>query len=93
MGVFMRVGRVKAFLRDGKWKCANAQLERRLNRLTDEWIQETGGPPIDDSDHERTVAEEIAGRVGGKIARHVAASPNKSARIYIDRRQLRLDFG
>jgi len=88
----VRFGRRKAFLRRGKWLSADAGLESRLNRVTDDWIQETGGPPINDRDHERTVANEIAARLGGRIAKRVPPAARQSAQIYISRRQMRLNF-
>jgi len=92
MGVMVRFGNRKAFLRRGAWLSADAGLESRLNRATDDWIQQTGGPPINDRDHERTVAEEIATRFGGRVAKHVPPPASQSAQIYISRRQMRLDF-
>jgi len=92
MGVMVRFGTQKAFLRKGYWLSSNAALESQLNELTTSWIQETGGPPIEDRDHERTVAQEIANRLGGRIVRRVAPSATQSAQIYISRRQLDLDF-
>ena len=92
MGILVRFGKQKAFLRRGEWWCANPDLEEELNRVTEDWIQKTGGPPIKDRDHERTVAQEIAGRMGGKIAKRVAPSPRRTQAIYISRRQLGFDF-
>ncbi len=88
----VRFGKRKAFLRRGEWFSADTGLESRLNRATDDWIQETGGPPIDDHDHERTVAKTIAARFGGRIAMRVAPPARQSAQAYISRRQMRLDF-
>ncbi len=92
MGILVRIGTRKAFLRRGEWKCADAELEQRLNLLTTRWIQETGGPPMDDHDHERTVAEQIAGQVGGTIAMRAAPSLRRNSHIFISRRQLQFDF-
>lgn len=90
MGVMIRIGKRKAFLRRGEWISADEELETRLNAATDEWIQETGGPPLDDPDHEWTVATTMVERFGGKVAKRVAPSPAQSAGIYISRRQMRL---
>ena len=92
MGVLVRFGKHKAFLRDGEWKCANEEFENRLNRTMKAWIQETGGPPIEDSDHERTAAEEIARRLGGRVAKRAAPAPRRTRSTYISQRQLDLDF-
>ena len=92
MGVMVRFGRAKAFLRAGKWLCADGQLEARLNEATDSWIQQTGGPPVDDRDHERTVAHEIALRMGGRIIQRVRPPAGSAAATYIGRRQMSFDF-
>ncbi len=92
MGVMVRFGKQKAFLRRGEWFSADPNLENRLNQVTNRWIQQTGGPPLNDHDHERTVAREIAARCGGRIIVRIRPSPKLSARIYISRRQLDLDF-
>ncbi len=92
MSVQVRFGRQIAFLRRGEWFSSDPRLESRLNDTTTEWIQETGGPAIHDSDHEGTVAREIAGRFGGRIVRRVQPSSRLTAEIYIARRQLDLDF-
>jgi len=92
MGVMVRFGRKKAFLRRGSWISADPSLETLLTDTTEAWIQETGGPPIRDKDHEYTVARVIADRLGGRIARRTPGSSPKVAAIYISRRQLKLDF-
>jgi len=88
----VRFGSQKAFLRRGEWFSANAGLESQLNDITTSWIQETGGPPLDDHDHERTVAETIAGLMGGRVVRRVRPSAKLTAQIYIARRQMDLPF-
>jgi hypothetical protein len=71
---------------------SSPELEQQLNRATSDWIQATGGPPINDRDHERTVAVEIARKFDGRVAVRVKPSRSLSARIYISRRQLDLPF-
>jgi len=88
----VRFGKHKAFLRRGEWVCADGDMEDHLNEITTKWIRETGGPPIEDADHERSVAEEIARRLDGRIAMRVAPSPRRTRAIYIGRRQLDFDF-
>ncbi len=92
MGVMVRFGKRKAFLRRGEWVSSDSALESRLNATTDRWIQQTGGPPIEDEDHERTVANEISELLGGRIARRIPPALARSAQIYISRRQMRFDF-
>lgn len=91
MGVMVRFGKRIAFLRRGEWCSADPALETRLNDFTHSWIQETGGPPIKDRNHERTVAREIAGRLGGRVIRGVRPSHKNTGEDYVSLRQL--DFG
>ena len=90
MGVLAQFDGRKAFLRQGAWVSASRALENRLNDATEAWIQETGGPPLSDSDPERTVARTIAARLGGRILIHQQGDPSESRRVFLERRQLRL---
>ncbi len=92
MGVMVRFGRQIAFLRRGEWVSANPGLEEKLNRLTRSWIQQTGGPPVNDRNHERTVARELAARLGGRVVRGIRPATKKTAGDYISLRQLSLGF-
>jgi len=92
MGVLARFGRRKAFLRHGEWRSADPQLEALLNQTTRRWIEQTGGPAIEDEDHDATTAAHIVAMLGGQILRHVPPTRNVTARLYIRLRQLRLDF-
>lgn len=92
MGTLVRFGKQKAFLREGEWRCANHELETRLNEVTQTWIQQTGGPPVADRDHEQTVAQEIAERLDGRIITRVSPPSRKAAGVYVSLRQLHLDF-
>jgi len=92
MSVLVRFGKQKAILRQGVWVSADAEFERLLNATTEKWIQATGGPPITDRDHERTVAKAIAEELGGRVLLRVKTSRKQAARLYISRRQLHLDF-
>ena len=88
----MRVRRQTAFLRGGMWRCSDSRLENELNELTRKWIQATGGPPIEDRNHEMTAAKRVVALLGGRVCGHVKPSLKKSADIYISQRQLDLDF-
>jgi hypothetical protein len=90
MGVLVQFDGRKAFLRQGAWVAADHALEQRLNRATEAWIQETGGPALNDSQPERTVADTIAARLGGRILIHQPGDASESRKVYLDRRQLRL---
>jgi hypothetical protein len=92
MGVVVRIGRVKAFLRAGEWRSADLRIERDLNQITADWINATGGPPVDARDPDRHVAQEICRRQGGKILLSAAASGKTVFRTYLSKRQLRFDF-
>jgi len=92
MGVIVRLGRVKAFLRAGEWRSADRTVEVNLNRLTSEWIRDTGGPPVDSRHPDQDVANEICRRNGGKILLSVPASGKTAYRSYLSRRQMTFDF-
>ena len=92
MGVVLRVGRQKAFLRDGEWWSADPDLEQRLNEITQSWIEETGGPPLSSADPEREAAREISRRAGGRILLHVPANGESASRTWFRKRQYRLAF-
>jgi hypothetical protein len=92
MGVVVKIGVRKAILREGQWRCADPRLELRLNRETDRWILETGGPEIGSADPEADVARTIAGRCGGVMKLHVQAPSKRSSALYFSRRQYSFDF-
>ncbi|OHE77376.1 MAG: hypothetical protein A2107_14730 [Verrucomicrobia bacterium GWF2_62_7] len=92
MGVVVRIGKVKAFLRAGEWRSADQRVEESLNRLTTEWIRSTGGPAIDARNPDYDVAQEICRQKGGKVLLSVAASGKTVFRSYIARRQMSFDF-
>jgi len=90
MGVVLSVSRQRAFLRDGEWRCADPQLERRLNQVTENWIVASGGPGLSSPDPEMEVALEISRRVGGRVLMQSPANARRSARVYFSRRQYKL---
>ena len=92
MGVVVRIGFRKALLRDGRWRCANPELERELNAQTRAWIEETGGPHLESRDPEAELAREITRRAGGVVVMHTPADPRRSRQRYFEMRQYRLDF-
>ncbi len=92
MGVILTLGRQKAFLRDGEWRSADLDLERRLNESTGAWILATGGPSLNSPDPEAEVAKELARVTGGRVLLQSKSNARKSARIYFARRQYRLEF-
>ena len=92
MGVYVRFGRRKAFLRRAEWWSSDRDLEERLNHLTRMWIRETGGPPIQDDDHDYSVAREMSARLGGRIASRARPASTRSADAYMSRRQMAFDF-
>jgi hypothetical protein len=92
MGVVLRIGARKAFLREGQWRCADPRLELRLNRETDRWISRTGGPDLASSDPEADVAQAMANLCRGVVQLHVQADPKRSTWVYFSRRQYSFDF-
>ncbi len=92
MSVLARVGGHKAILRMGQWVSANPNTELELNRLTDAWIEETGGPPLTDPDHEYSVAREILRRMGGRVVQRIVPESRRARAVYVARRQLKLKF-
>ena len=92
MGVVVRIGKVKAFLRAGEWRSADQRVEESLNRLTSEWIRNTGGPVISARNPDYDLAQEICRQKGGKVLLSVAASGKTAFRSYISRRQMSFDF-
>lgn len=92
MGIVVSIRRTKAFLRDGTWRCCEADLESALNDSTQAWILETGGPPLNSPDPELDVAREMTRRHGGRIVLKVQAPPRQAARDYFSKRQYKLVF-
>lgn len=90
MPVLVRIQGQKAILRDGKWWSAHRDIERLLNKATEEWIEHTGGPALDDPDPERTVAQIILSQFGGHIRLRVPARHPETRRLYLSRRQMEL---
>jgi|YelNatPaOPRAMG01_1025707.scaffolds.fasta_scaffold00154_20 hypothetical protein len=90
MSVLARIQGQKAILREGKWWSAHRDIERMLNDATEEWIEHTGGPALDDPDPERTVAQTILSQLGGHISLKVAARDPEARRLYLSRRQMKL---
>jgi hypothetical protein len=92
MGVILALGKQKAFLRDGEWRCADLALEKKLNEITGAWILETGGPKLDAPDPEVEVARELARQTGGRLLLQSKSNAKRAARIYFARRQYKLAF-
>ncbi len=90
MGTIVRFEKQKALLRLGVWRCADLDLEQRLNLLTEEWIQQTGKPSMSSTDPEREVAQEMAARLNGVIVHHIPSHGHDAARLYFSKRQLKL---
>lgn len=92
MSVLIRFGKHKAFLRAGHWMSASAALEEMLNQETVRWMRETGGPPIREIDQERSVANEMAERFGGRVLLRMQTRSSRSKQAFFDLRQLEFDF-
>jgi hypothetical protein len=92
MGILARVRGQKAILREGVWRSADAPLEESLNRITEEWIRETGGPPVGARNPEGITAREILKRTGGRVLLRIPVKSRRSGSVYIALRQYRLPF-
>jgi hypothetical protein len=92
MGVVVKIGSRKAFLREGQWRSADLRLELRLNEETERWIGETGGPELASADPEADVARAMASLCGGVVQMHVRAHTKRSTSLYVSRRQYTFDF-
>jgi len=88
--VLVRINGQKAILRSGVWRSADPRMEKMLNAATDSWIRQTGGPPLHDRDPERTVAESIVPRLGGRIVLRIPTRQDATRRHYLSRRQMDL---
>ncbi|MEX2263268.1 MAG: hypothetical protein WD696_15025 [Bryobacteraceae bacterium] len=91
MSVLLRIGRKVAILRDGKWVSADSRLEAQLERETESWFVDNGGPPISHFDPEHATASEMARRLGGRIAIRIPAS-SRSRVLFDAKRQLEFKF-
>ncbi len=92
MGVIVALGKQKAVLRRGEWRCADQALERQLNRWTEEWLLSGRAPGLDEPDHEMAVAREMAARLGGRILYRARTTPQRAVRDFFAKRQFRLAF-
>lgn len=92
MGVILILGRRRAILRRGEWRCADIGLERRLNLWTEEFLRSAEGPGLAEADQEMAVAREMAARTGGRVIHAAQSSPERTARDFFSKRQLPLAF-
>lgn len=92
MGVIVSIGRHRALLRRGEWRCADLALERRLNEWTEQWLQSNQAPGLDDANQEIAVAQEMAARTGGRVIYAARSAPERSVRDFFLKRQFRLAF-
>jgi len=92
MGVILSLGKHKAVLRRGEWRCADLGWERCLNRWTEEWLKSGDAPGLEETDQEMAVAREMANRAGGRVLYVARSSPARTARDFFPKRQYRLAF-
>lgn len=90
MSVLIRLDGRKAFFRGGAWKCADRELESRLNDCTEDWIRATGGPAIQERDPERVVAVQVCRQLGATVVRHVPSRGDRMRAYFLSRRQMEL---
>jgi hypothetical protein len=92
VGLLVRFGRHRAFLREAEWRCADPAFEQSLNQEMDAWMQATGGPSVSDPHPDQTAAKEMARRLGGRVLLNVKSSRSRASEVYFDRRQMELAF-
>lgn len=92
MGVIVSFGKHRAVLRRGEWRCADLEMERRLNDWTEQWLQSGSAPRLDDADQEMAVAREMAARVGGRVMYAARGLPERTVRDFFAKRQFKLAF-
>lgn len=92
MGIILSLGRHKALLRRGEWRCADLEWERRLNQWTEEWLQSGQAPGMEEANQELAVAREMAARSGGRVLYMARSSPERVLRDFFPKRQYRLAF-
>ena len=92
MSVMVRLKGRKAIFRGGVWVSSDPGVELLLNEATEEWIKETGGPPLWDQDPEKTAAKAVMERVGARMMAHIPSPGKKTRQLFFARRQFRLEF-
>lgn len=92
MGVILSLGKHKAVLRRGEWRCADLEWERRLNHWTEEWLQSGQAPGLAEANQELAVAREMAARSGGRVLYVARSAPERVVRDFFAKRQYRLAF-
>lgn len=92
MGVILSLGKHKAVLRRGEWRCADLCWEQRLNRWTEDWLKSGDAPPITDASQELAVAKAMAERTGGRVLYVARSAPERAVRDFFPKRQFRLAF-
>lgn len=92
MGIILSLGKHKAVLRRGEWRCADLGWERRLNQWTEEWLQSGQAPSLAEANQELAVAKEMAARSGGRVLYVARSSPERAVRDFFPKRQYKLAF-
>lgn len=90
MSVMMRFGARKAILCGASWTAADPELEHTLNFATREWLRETGGPTLGDSNPELTTAQVIGISHGGRVQRFLLSRRASTRDAFLRARQLEL---
>jgi hypothetical protein len=90
MGAIIQIGKRKAILRSGEWRCCEPSLEARLNQLTSDWVKESGGPSLSAPDPDLVAAQAISRLLGGRVVAHIEARTRAVQKAWFSHRQLRL---
>jgi hypothetical protein len=92
MSVLVRIGRKKAILCAGKWRCADMRLEAQLQECLELWVQRTGGPPIGNADPDKFAAEAMCVEMEMEVILSNRPKSRSSQSAYLSKRQIRLPF-
>jgi hypothetical protein len=90
MSVMVRFGNRKAILCQARWQAADTALETMLNEATQQWLAETGGPPLGDADPDFTTALTVGIAHGGRIHRNIPSRRPITRQVYMKARQIPL---
>lgn len=90
MSVLLRIGKNKAILRGGEWRCSSAPLEEALNRFTRQWVQREASSSELKGNLEDRIADAAARRFEGRVALRLDSQARAHQRQYLNLRQLNL---
>jgi hypothetical protein len=90
MSALITVEKTKAILCHGKWMCCDVRLETALQQELDQWVRDTGGPPIGHKDPDGFAAEALCERRGYRFLLTTKTKKRAARDRYFEKRQLEL---